>query len=311
MKRFVLLVIYFWPFFCFGQKKQSAVWTFGEGCYFDFNKTPIKNEYKFSVGIIGVSSVCDSNGNLQFHANPAWVFNRNYIEMPHGQIGSNQSGAQFIIPHPDSSHLYRLFLNRDLTLTNRTINMSLANGYGDVVTSSIKNELNPVADHLACMLHANGKDSWVVGHVYNSDMIFALLVTKDGVVDTVYTITGSPAKKPNYLPPLTTRGYDCPLKSSPDSRFLFVPRRTLEYPFHELFKFDRETGKFSDRLLIKDTILPGNSPLFYNAFPDGAFSPDSKLLYTSTGFRRAVNVQTDGPGFFLAIRSFQLRFGCH
>lgn len=175
--------------------------------------------------------------------------------------------------------------------------MKLDNGLGDVVTNTIKNEFKIIADHLACLLHANERDSWVVGHIHNSDTLFALLVTKDGVEDTVYTDTGTPAKKQNYFfSPWTTRGYDCTLKSSPDSRMLFVPRRTLEYPFHELYKFDRETGKFSDRLLIKDSVITNG--LFPNSFPDGAFSPDSKLLYTATGFRRAISAQTDGPGFF-------------
>lgn len=299
MKEVLVVLFIFLISVCQAQKKQAAVWIIGEGCYLDFNNNPLRNQYKPTFGLIGVSTICDSNGVFQFSSSTQSVRNRNFVSMPNGGIGgANQSGGQFIIPSSDSAHLYRLFLIKGQALTSRTINMRLDSGLGNVDVSTIRTELNSVADHLACMLHANEKDSWVVGHLYNSDTLFALLVTKDGVVDTVYSKTFTVAKKPNYKEPFTTFGYDSPLKSSPDSRMLLVPRRTLEYPFHELYKFDRETGKFSDRLLIMDTVLPGNSPLFYNAFPDGAFSPDSRLLYTATGFRRALTNSTDGPGVF-------------
>ncbi len=222
--------------------------------------------------------------------------------MPHGDVdlnSTNTANGQLIIAHPDSSHLYRLFINvNDVKprITVRQVNSKLDQGRGDVDPSTLKLIYNGVADQLACMLHANGRDSWLIARIQNTDSLMAFLVTRDGVVDTVYTDIDSPARKPSYLPPFTTNGRDCQLKTSPNSRMLFVPRRSLEYPFHELYQFDRSSGVFLNKVLIRDTTI--SSGLYPNSFPDGCFSPDSRLLYLSSGFRRAVAIDTDGPGFF-------------
>ncbi|HPI12434.1 MAG TPA: gliding motility-associated C-terminal domain-containing protein [Catalimonadaceae bacterium] len=195
--------------------------------------------------------------------------------------------------------MYRLFINvNDVKprITVRQVNSKLDQGRGDVDPSTLKLIYNGVADQLACMLHANGRDSWLIARIQNTDSLMAFLVTRDGVVDTVYTDIDSPARKPSYLPPFTTNGRDCQLKTSPNSRMLFVPRRSLEYPFHELYQFDRSSGVFLNKVLIRDTTI--SSGLYPNSFPDGCFSPDSRLLYLSSGFRRAVAIDTDGPGFF-------------
>ena len=66
-----------------------------------------------------------------------------------------------------------------------------------------------------------------------------------------------------------------------DSKQLFIPWSYNNFRYHELVKFDNETGQCSDLILIKDSIeRPENliSPAtLYNR--DGVFSQDGKKLY--------------------------------
>jgi gliding motility-associated-like protein len=303
MKQLFLIVILLKStIFCFCQQRESAIWNYGSGNLLNFRTSPPQLNYLGIGGGQGVSAICDSVGKLLFSCHSQTIFNATPSKMPNGDVDANftnTANGQLIIPHPDSSHLYRLFINvNDVKprITVRLINTKLDQGRGDVDPSSLKLIYNGVADQLACMLHANGRDSWLIARLQNSDSLMAFLVTRDGVVDTVYTDIDSPARKPSYLPPFTTIGRDCQLKTSPDSRMLLVPRRTLEYPFHELYQFDRGSGVFFNKVLIRDTTI--SSGLYPNSFPDGCFSPDSRLLYLSSGFRRAVSDNTDGPGFF-------------
>jgi len=72
---------------------------------------------------------------------------------------------------------------------------------------------------------------------------------------------------------------------------LIVPRRTVEFPFHELYQFDNETGLFSNRIYIRDSINT-SSTFFTNGYSHACFSPDSKKLYISLGTRNRLNPNT-------------------
>jgi gliding motility-associated-like protein len=304
MKQQFLITLLFFEFSicCISQHREGAIWHYGSGNLLKFETSPPQLSYRIGGSLGGSSTICDSSGKFLFSSNMQNILNSNYQKMPHGDVdlnSTNTANGQLIIPHPDSSHLYRLFINvNDVKprITIRQINTKMDQGRGDVDPSTLKLIYNGVADQLACMLHANGRDSWLIGRLQNSDTLMAFLVTRYGVVDTVYTDIDSPARKPSYLPPFTTIGRDCQLKTSPDSRMLLVPRRSLEYPFHELYQFDRSSGVIFNKVLIRDTTI--SSGLYQNSFPDGCFSPDSRLLYLSSGFRRAVAIDTDGPGFF-------------
>jgi hypothetical protein len=123
--------------------------------------------------------------------------------------------------------------------------MRLDGGLGDVDTTKTQIIDSLVDLQISCMLHANGRDSWLISRGYNSDSLFAYQVTDSGVVKKVITDINSPVKKANldYGSVIGSR-WDSQLKSSPDSKILLIPRRMKEYPYSELLQCSKNaTGK--------------------------------------------------------------------
>lgn len=307
--RFLCLAyLFLLPFSGSGQKKQSAVWYYGEFQKISFLTSPISIEKVFFDGRWGTASVCDSNGNYLFSCDGLQARDHRDSIMPNGLILNplddtpctdciNQAGGNLIIPFTDAPNLYHLYVIQswpDLTvfggqgvLCHRIVDMELNEGLGALLPFPNYKETawNKVANQLTCALHANGKDTWLIGRKRDTDTLIAWLVSDTGFSQVVYSKTNSPVRNPNivslsnFIP-----GFDAQIKTSPDSRMLFVPRRTYGFPYHELYRFNNETGAFSDPIFIKDST--NTAPNFYiNGFPDGCFSPDSRKLYTGLGTR--------------------------
>ena len=60
------------------------------------------------------------------------------------------------------------------------VDMTRDNGLGDLPRVNVL-LIQPVAEKLAAVRHANGRDTWVVAHRWNSNAFVAYLVTADGV----------------------------------------------------------------------------------------------------------------------------------
>lgn len=174
--------------------------------------------------------------------------------------------------------------------------MNANEGLGAFREDMIKVFPDSVAVQVACLLHANGKDSWLVSRKTHSDTLISWLIANTGFVAKVYSETNSLARVPNLPTMGQTAGYDSQFKTSPNSEFLFSPRRALQYPFHELYRFNRETGQLYDKILIRDTTKTG--AFYISGYPDGAFSPDSKYLYITTGTRSLPQEWAEGTGTF-------------
>lgn len=295
--------------FCYGQKRQAAIWAYGAENRLDFNTSPITvSRFPYVAGIYGNASICDSIGVLQFFANGSFVINRKSqfmvrLSLQYPQYGPGNYGCNIIIPYQTNSYLYQYFSIRGpfgnfgrYRIYRFVIDMRMNNGLGGF-DNSLTKIIHDGADlQIACMLHANGNDSWLISRKWLSDSLMALHVVDTGIVTTVYSKTYSPAIIPNIEGSPLGASYDAQLKSSPNSELLLNPRRRKEFPFHELYKFDREMGTFSRPLFIRDTMK--TTQFYLNGYPDGAFSPDSKLLYIGTGTRTKADYVNEGPGHF-------------
>jgi gliding motility-associated-like protein len=294
----------------FSQRREAQKWRYGnfKSSELDFGFKPVKRKSVPGGFDIGVASICDSNGNHQFCGNVG-LLNRNDVLMPNGDLqprfGYPQFGCYLIIPfQSDKSKFHYIFVSTRQKIESDappyfiydlTIDMRLDGGLGDVDTSKTAIIDSLVDLQIGCMLHANARDSWLISRGYQNDSLLAYLVTDSGVVKKVITDINSPVNKANldYNAPIGSR-YDSQLKSSPDSKLLLIPRRMKEYPFSELLQFDRETGNFSNKIIITDTT--GNFNI--TNFGDGCFSPDSRLLYYSIGTKNKNIEWGDGPGHF-------------
>jgi WD40 repeat protein len=122
--------------------------------------------------------------------------------------------------------------------------------------------IQPVAEKLAAVRHANGRDTWVVAHRWNSNAFVSYLVTADGVAGKpVMSNVGSMNAGPG-------RNAIGALKFSPDGRRLAAAlwRETNKFEYYD---FDRTTGKVSN---------PNSFGPFAEAY-GVEFSPDGTKLY--------------------------------
>lgn len=307
MRLCFLLVLFGMSTISWGQKKQAAIWRYGRFNGIDFNKQPVdiyrtKSDYQ-----TGSASVCDSNGRLQFSFDGLIFFDHkdsilvNLSPLEFSGIPYGGYDASLIIPFQANPYQFHVFSLRDgplpPTLYRMVFDMRLNSGLGGWDTAKTEIIDRKLAYHITCLLHQNNKDTWLVSRRRYSDTLIAWQIQDTGVVKIVKSKIGSPLSGPNVDPIIGSNSWDAPLKSSPNSEFMIIPRRAKQYPFHELLKFDRATGRFHSKVLIRDTTKTGNN-LFINGFSDGCFSPDSRLLYIATGTRANASLEFEGPGNF-------------
>lgn len=291
--------------------KYYDQWCFGENNGLDFRNVPVK---RFSVPLYsgeGSASICDpESGALLFYTDGVKVWNRNHEVMPngdslYGDISSTQTGV--IIPLPGQPHLFYLFTadaglyqRRQAGINYSIVDMTKDEGKGAVVEKNIP-MLPSASEKLVGIRHCNGRDFWVVSHELFSNRFVAWLVTRRGIVDTVYTDIGIVHDRSISRAP--SIGY---LKASPNGKYLFSVMNTAN--FGELFGFDNASGVVHSRI--------AELPADYGA----SFSPNNTYLYTTDPTRGNeviryaldpppnVNVEStrESIGFFGEVKAMQI-----
>ncbi|HPI10684.1 MAG TPA: hypothetical protein PLK63_06580, partial [Catalimonadaceae bacterium] len=283
-----------------GQQRQGGVWIFGRKYKLDFNQFPLKVDSLAKFIDIGTfANTCDSNGKFNFLISRDTCYDRNLNPMPNGIIdlgGINDSinysglGSYFTIQKGTRVFFFHLangVLEPSTGIYGAfypcffTVDLKLNQGLGDLVLTPRKYYFTPVRLEglMTPMLHDNGEDYWIVARKYRSDTLVSWLFQEQGWGQPVFSRINSKA----HL--LTPNSYSdaMTLKSSPNSEFLYHPWLHRNYNRHELIRFDRTTGKATGTILLPDSFSTGQissaGSLF---FRDGAFSPNSRLLYLFT-----------------------------
>ena len=180
-----------------------------------------------------------------------------------GSSSSTQSAL--IVPDPGSGNIFYIFTVAPQGTPNglrySIVDMTRADGLGDLPRVNML-LIQPVAEKLAAVRHANGKDVWIVAHRWNSNAFVSYLLTADGVsAKPLMSNVGSMNAGPG-------RNAIGALKFSPDGRHLAAAlwRETNRF---ELYDFDRSTGKVSN---------PSSFGPYAEAY-GVEFSPDGTKLY--------------------------------
>jgi len=284
MKKTAVLLSFLIGFGCYGQK-QGNNWYFGNlaGVEFvDGNPMAILDGQLGYVGIHnhneGTSAISDSTGSLLFYSDGMSVWNKNHEIMDGGTgLLGNFSSTQssIVVPDPfEPNELFYLFtvgsalccdgsMSDGLRYTK--IDMCRNNSLGAVISTQ-KNILlvDTVAEKIAVTRHANGMDYWVLTHKFYSDEFWALLLTANGIVDTVISAIGS-------IHDGSVAGVQGQLKFSPNGQKIAIGASN-GLNLIELFDFDDLTGVVSSFLPL-EKIDEGR---VYGV----EFSPDGSKLYT-------------------------------
>ncbi len=249
---------------------EANIWYFGNHAGLNFSgQKPIQLIDNQINTIEGCASISDKKGNLLFYTDGITVWNKQHQIMAngdklHGDPSSTQSGI--IIPKPENPHLYYVFtIDKEAGekgLCYSTVDMLKNNGLGEVIE---KNHLlkTPVTEKVTAVKHRNGKDTWVVSHVWNTDEFIAYRITKDGLdLKPIISQAGSVHED--------SKGY---MKASPTG--LNIALTIESEQIAEVYEFDNLNGKVTQAITLQ---MPKNSMVY-----GIEFSPDGSLLYVGAG----------------------------
>ena len=236
----IVLIFIICPF-AFSQK-EAYNWYFGNaGIDFNYSKPKALINSKMQADH-GSASISTSNGRLLFYTDGETIWDSTHSIMPNGSgLNGNTQASQsaLIIPKPNHPSIYFLFTvdrwGGSNGLRYNEISMKLNSGKGDIVPM-LKNIplLTPTCEKLTAVLHSNNKDYWVLTHKFNSDSIYAYLVTSSGV-STTPVISSTGLKISRYK---NARGL---MKVSPDRKKLVSINLAKDSSI--IADFDPVTGK--------------------------------------------------------------------
>jgi len=270
--RRLLLALFVFSLFSQAASAQRPTdkWYFGRQAGLDFSSgTPTPLLDGAMTTYEGCATATTKRGELLFYTDGQTVWNRQHQPMPGGRrlMGSGSSTqSALIVPDPGSGNLFYIFTvaaqGGPDGLRYSVVDMTRDGGLGDVPRANLL-LITPVAEKLAAVRHANGRDVWVVAHRWNSSAFVSYLVTAEGVSSgkPIMSNVGSPNAGPG-------RNAIGALKFSPDGTRLAAALWRENNKF-EVYDFDRSTGK------VRNARSFGPYQEAYGV----EFSPNGRLLY--------------------------------
>lgn len=261
-------------FFCYPliAQREYTKWFFGNNAAMDFSQgSPTNLTVNAMADTDNPATMSDSLGNILFYSNGISVWNRNHTIMPNGNglLGHLSGGhTATAVKKPGSDSIYYLF-TMDAFAGNRglkynIIDMTLDGGLGDVITGQKNITLLPVAsEQIVPVLHANGRDIWIVTHPWNSSTYHTYLIDCNGLnINPVVSTIGRPRNG-------NTNNATGQITVNPANNRIATANWGDGY--WELYDFDNATGVLSNVKLFTQNQMPWGIE----------FSPDGNLLYLS------------------------------
>ncbi|OUJ72701.1 T9SS type A sorting domain-containing protein [Hymenobacter crusticola] len=276
MKKILLLLSMLLPMSLYAQREVQN-WYFGQNAALTFTtSTPAPLTNSAMVTYEACATISDEVGNLLFYTNSVNIWNRNHQMMTNGQnIGGHESASQgaIIVKNPASPSQYYVFTVDACDnllvggLKYSIVDMTQQNGVGAVATKAIQLSNVSLTEKLTAVRHANGRDTWIVVHGWQTNTFYAYLVSPNGIsnvpvitsIGSVHQGGGGNYRNANAV------GY---LRASPDGSKLALGIRDANF---ELFDFNNATGQLSNYIWL---------PQFYRSY-GVEFSPNGRLLYGS------------------------------
>lgn len=293
-------------------QRETAIWYFGNNAGIDFNTGfPVALDDGQLVTGEGCATISTPNGQLLFYTDGISIFDRDHNLMPNGTglIGdSSSTSSAIIVPDPgDTQRFYVFTVDTDdlvfassLGLHYSVVDMSLNNGFGDVVTAEKNINLLPItSEKLTAVQNAARDGFWIISQF--EDRFFAFELSAQGVNTTPVISVQPPFIELVDIPQFTNvdvaamRGY---LKSNKSGTKLaiahfsnntlsdfdlitgLVEARSFAYTNTGelyLYDFDNATGVVSNPLDLLE-FDNGGSPYGLE------FSPDERYLYVELDY---------------------------
>lgn len=283
-------------------QREAAQWYFGQTAGLDFNNgAPLALTDGMLESHEGCSTISDINGNLLFYSDGISVWDKAHRLMPNGtdllgHLSSTQNSI--IIPKPNSQVFYYLFCldepDEERTdnsgLTYSLIDMSLNNGFGDVVSTEKNIALetydpnNPAEAQLKCsekitaVQTADELSFWVITHFIDSFYSFKVDaggVNPSPVKSTVNTVAPLGGYEQNGIGALkiSPNGKKIGIAHSQTANSAQTGPKTLDKKTGKvlLYDFDMNSGSVTNEQALLNGIVPYGIE----------FSPQSSKLYVT------------------------------
>ena len=261
-------------------QKEAFNWHFGNRNDLSFHSKPPAPYHKSQMySNEGCCSISSSDGQLLFYSNGEAVWDSTHTIMPNGNglYGANTtSQACLALPFPNKSNQYVLLTLDQIYGTHglnySLVDMTLNSGKGDIISTQKNISLLPqskVSEKLSAVLHANGRDYWIICPQAGTDSFYAFLLDPNG-------INHQAVMSNTQFKLAWTKGTDkigC-LKSSPNGQYFAYTNIGLDTLVFG--HFNHSTGKVTVSWAVYASQCYGVE-----------FSPNSQLLYvTLTGNNR-------------------------
>ena len=255
-------------------QNQNSVWYFGQSAGISFTNNIITTltDGEFSH-TEGVSSICDTNGDLKFFTNGLKIWNVNREVMPNGSglLGNNSSAQILILPNPTDCNLYYIFTTppqgADGAAYYSIVDMRRDFGKGDIITKNVL-LAEFTTERISATFKANGTDYWVLLQAFGDNGFLAYSLSTNGV-------DANPVASFSGLGNATVEDAVGCMKFSTNGNKLATANE-LGNKKCQLFDFNTITGVVSNGFVINDSAAYGVE-----------FSDDDSKLYLCryTGFR--------------------------
>lgn len=178
-------------------QNQNNNWFFGTYLGMNFTNnimTPIPDNTSGMYSPAGCSSLSDNaTGNLLFYTNGTKVFNKAYMVMPNGQLIANAYASNCLVVKGNNKKHLIFYTNETNIIYYAMVDMTLNNGFGDVVYKDSLLGTNMDLQFTAVRM-PNNQGHWLVTHKKGDNRFFTYKIIDCNINKTpVISIAGQPS----------------------------------------------------------------------------------------------------------------------
>jgi len=269
-KKILLLYFEFLSIFLLYAQKEDYNWVLSNGCDVNFHTSP--PSILTNVAILhnsGVACLSDNNGNLLLYGDGINIFNKNN-QLIFTNNNLCDAYRSIIVPIPNSQNQCYFFTSivnnsNKYNLIRYTVDLSINNGVGAVISSVIMYEDYSVGKMMLAAKHPNNKDYWFIFIDGDYDYTETYLIDNNGI-SSIPVVCNLPDIEVNFInPPRITCAMDKIVYTAYTESICFLD-------------FNNENGLVSNYQIIP-----------YNNVGTFELSPDGTKLYVMWGLQVGIN----------------------
>lgn len=253
---FISVVAHAQPYETNPDFNRTRNWLFGEKVGLHFSPDTVL----FTTSEMPPTEACavhtDQDGNLLLYSNGENIWDANHKIIHNGDLSlghySSRMGSVFVLHEDNPNFIYLININDASTSKELSYNLIVmeADTFRLVVKDSVL--FVGVAEPITAVKAENGKDIWLISHIFNGSSFISFLLTEDGIINCP-VFSNSKSYVGNSIQSALFA-----MKFSPDGKYL-IRSNTHSPPVIksvELYKFDLLNGELIFLYTIDSLMFP-------------------------------------------------------